>query len=381
MTPVYKLSASSIKGRTNYGSMLAGNTAYVPKEYLALNYLTTAPYQSVWNLSGASFGTKITDPANLSGVTSTSLPPANWSRGKTSIAFGPNASPFIVAYKWISTATPAWGTKFSDPATLPGGTTNSPTFTNNDIVVGSSTTPFVISYKWSDDSGFGTKYSNPATLPANAVNGGRLNDAGDVWAAGVNGTTPYCVAYPYTNGTGFGTKYADPATLPGAHATGNGGTGWNRAGSAVCITYQTGAGADTGTHGIWKWSSGWSTKYAAPSPDVDNYYGSIQPEFNHNDTVFGWAQYSKVAGQRIQVYAWDNTNGYGSKYAQPAAGDVNDGRGFAFNQDSTAITYTTNASPYIHLWAWSNSTGFGTKSADPATLPGGLGGGVRMIKI
>lgn len=29
MTPVYKLSASSIKGRTNYGSMLAGNTAYV----------------------------------------------------------------------------------------------------------------------------------------------------------------------------------------------------------------------------------------------------------------------------------------------------------------------------------------------------------------
>jgi hypothetical protein len=29
MAPVYKLSASSIKGRTNYGSMLAGNTAFV----------------------------------------------------------------------------------------------------------------------------------------------------------------------------------------------------------------------------------------------------------------------------------------------------------------------------------------------------------------
>ena len=29
MTPVYKLSASSITGRTTYGSMLAGNTAYV----------------------------------------------------------------------------------------------------------------------------------------------------------------------------------------------------------------------------------------------------------------------------------------------------------------------------------------------------------------
>jgi hypothetical protein len=28
VTPVYKLSASSITGRTNYGSMLAGNPAY-----------------------------------------------------------------------------------------------------------------------------------------------------------------------------------------------------------------------------------------------------------------------------------------------------------------------------------------------------------------
>jgi hypothetical protein len=28
VTPVYKLSASSVTGRTNYGSMLAGNPAF-----------------------------------------------------------------------------------------------------------------------------------------------------------------------------------------------------------------------------------------------------------------------------------------------------------------------------------------------------------------
>jgi hypothetical protein len=33
VSPVYKLSASSIKGRTNYGSMLAGNTPYVPNDF------------------------------------------------------------------------------------------------------------------------------------------------------------------------------------------------------------------------------------------------------------------------------------------------------------------------------------------------------------
>ena len=33
MTPVYKLSASSITGRTTYGSMLAGNPAFSPSSY------------------------------------------------------------------------------------------------------------------------------------------------------------------------------------------------------------------------------------------------------------------------------------------------------------------------------------------------------------
>jgi hypothetical protein len=37
VTPVYKLSASSIKGRTNYGSMLAGNSTYVePGDYYSI---------------------------------------------------------------------------------------------------------------------------------------------------------------------------------------------------------------------------------------------------------------------------------------------------------------------------------------------------------
>lgn len=41
MSPVYKLSASSIKGRTNYGSMLAGNSAYVePGDFESISTTT-----------------------------------------------------------------------------------------------------------------------------------------------------------------------------------------------------------------------------------------------------------------------------------------------------------------------------------------------------
>lgn len=41
MTPVYKLSTSSLRSRTSYGSMLAGNTAYtIPGDYFSIATVT-----------------------------------------------------------------------------------------------------------------------------------------------------------------------------------------------------------------------------------------------------------------------------------------------------------------------------------------------------
>jgi len=40
VTPVYKLSASSVTGRTNYGSMLAGNPAFVPTDFESIATVT-----------------------------------------------------------------------------------------------------------------------------------------------------------------------------------------------------------------------------------------------------------------------------------------------------------------------------------------------------
>ena len=42
MTPVYKLSASSITGRTTYGSMLAGNSAYIPPSFESIATVTAS---------------------------------------------------------------------------------------------------------------------------------------------------------------------------------------------------------------------------------------------------------------------------------------------------------------------------------------------------
>jgi hypothetical protein len=41
VTPVYKLSASSVTGRTNYGSMLAGNPAFaIPTDFESIATVT-----------------------------------------------------------------------------------------------------------------------------------------------------------------------------------------------------------------------------------------------------------------------------------------------------------------------------------------------------
>ena len=84
-----------------------------------------------------------------------------------------------------------------------------------DIVMGVNGTPYIEAYEW--DDGFGTKYSDPSTLPTNAVVEANFNKAGDVVGFAQIGT-PYCGAYPWESGTGFGTRFSDPGTLPPGNA-------------------------------------------------------------------------------------------------------------------------------------------------------------------
>ena len=85
-----------------------------------------------------------------------------FSEAGTTIALGHISSPYIAAYPWSASG---FGTKYSNPSSLPTGTGRSVDFSVDDgeIVVSHDTSPFVSAYPWS--AGFGTKFSNPATLP------------------------------------------------------------------------------------------------------------------------------------------------------------------------------------------------------------------------
>ena len=77
------------------------------------------------------------------------------------------------------------------------------------IAVGHDNSPYVSVYPW--DAGFGTKYSNPSTLPTGIGYGVAFSPDGTVLAV-AHGTSPYISVYSWD--AGFGTKYSDPSTLP-----------------------------------------------------------------------------------------------------------------------------------------------------------------------
>jgi len=144
---------------------------YINAEHVGVIHSTT-PFISVYNVvagfpvANPSFGTKINDPASPASTTGGgSLMISN---SKNHIFAATSASPRIHAWSWSSTAT-GFGTKSSNPSTLPTGSAWAMDMTDNESHIGvvHDTTPFLSVYQWTagDPGTFGTRVSNPSTLP------------------------------------------------------------------------------------------------------------------------------------------------------------------------------------------------------------------------
>ena len=88
---------------------------------------------------------------------------------------------------------------------------------NKYIAVGHATSPFITAYTWSS-AGFGTKFTNPATLPTGQGGGVAFTSTSNAIAV-AHDSAPRITAYPWSS-AGFGTKFTDPATLPTGDAYG-----------------------------------------------------------------------------------------------------------------------------------------------------------------
>ena len=120
----------------------------------------------------------------------------------------------------------AWGTKFTNPGTLPAGTGRSVAFSkaiyssNAYLAVGHDTTPFLSVYPCSS-SAFGAKLGNPGSLPAASGRGVAFR-AGDAFLAVGQDNASAPIDYAFNNGGGgsIGTKYSmfNPPAAAGGRA-------------------------------------------------------------------------------------------------------------------------------------------------------------------
>jgi hypothetical protein len=129
-----------------------------------------------------------------------------WSPDGRFLAAAGDTTPFVKAWPFDAGYRRAdglgrFGRAFPDPAALPAGISYGVAFAatlfGTAVAVVHDTTPFVTVYPWSSGGGFGTKLTNPATLPGG--NGrGVVFSPFDQALLIAHQTTPFVSAYPFT---------------------------------------------------------------------------------------------------------------------------------------------------------------------------------------
>jgi hypothetical protein len=218
------------------------------------------------------------------------------------VAAGTLSSPYIVAVPWNV----GFGTKYSDPATTPGGVGYSVTFNpaGTVLLAQSSGYPYLHAYAWS--SGFGSKYADPTSGISSSYSGHvKFHPTGNFFVSGSSGN-----AYDWSSG--FGTKYATPTGAPGLSS----GAEWNPAGTIIAFS------DDFANKLIaYDWSSGFGTKYA---DGLDFPSVTFSKAFAWNPTGTAIAV-GALGSPYIYTYSW--YNGFQKRYSNPSTlptGAVND---------------------------------------------------------
>jgi hypothetical protein len=338
-----------------------------PQNYdLALGHDTT-PRLSIYKFNTTTgFGTRYSDPAtvpqgNVVGVRFSPL------GNSLAVTCGPGTGNPLAGYPW--TLGSGFGTKFGNPGTLPPSSQAKGlgmTPAGDAVVIPLDTSPYVVAYTWSTSTGYGTKYSDPATLPGGTTCfAAFFNPAGNIVVLGSAGT-PFVQAYPWSFGSGFGVKYANPSTLPSGQVRGG---SFSPDGSTIAI------GVVGGTPIAYPWSSGFGSKYADPSVTMSSSYTAI---FHPSGASIACSA-AFTPSPSLFVYPW--SSGWGTRYSNPVGMPTTSSapafeQAVAFNSAGDTIAWAAQATPFIYAYPWSQSTGFGTKYANPGTLPVDLGNAI-----
>lgn len=336
----------------------------------------TSPYVSIYPFSSLGFGTKLTDPVSLPTGTGNGI--AFAADGK-SLAIAHATTPFISAYPFSGAGI---GVKYSNPGTLPAGTGNDIAFRpqGDAVVMAHTTTPYLAAYPWS--AGFGTKYSDPATLSGTGGNGVTFGPNGNDIAVAGSGGSPYLYVYRWSSG--FGTKYSDHASILTASVNFAAGLSFHPSGNYIAVAYNSsgtisstriertyGFVSGTGfTASFYDTSSTAAALGAAGTAGVDLADVSFSP--SGNDVVFCTASGTNY----VRAYSFNTSTGFTAVYTDPATNTTGAPNRSKFSPDGNFLAAVHTTTPFVTAWPWTSGTGFGTKLTNPNTLPPAVGNGL-----
>lgn len=217
---------------------------------------------------------------------------------------------------------------------------------------------------WDDSIGFaGNRFSQPTNPQPTNGRGVVFSPDGTVLI--FNDSSGGAYAYRWS-ATGFGTKYNNSSSFSsGSNSTND--IAFHPSGNVVAraslISPYVQAVA-------WSNTNGFGSKYADPI---------VPPASSANTVVWSPSgNYIAVGHDRsgvstsVTVYPWSASTGFGAKYSNPSTIPSGSVIGVAFNPTETAIAVAHTNAPYISVYAWSAS-GFGSKYSNPATLPNSAG--------
>lgn len=277
-----------------------------------------------------------------------------------------SSSPYINVYPWDN----GFGTKLSDPSTLPAGQGKAVAFSPDKkfIAVAHETSPRISVYHWSNN-GFGSKVSNPSTLPTNHGQEVRWSPDGSVLAVGHSGSNGPFSFYAWSS-SGFGSRYTNPSDteINECHAI-----RWTSDGSFVLVGgTKSSGGAKPLEAYAWSNASGFGTRYVPSTAPTDKVTGiAFSPS---EDYVIATQTGASVFAR---TYPWSANNQFGGNITKPSDTWSDDAEQVQFTAAGNDVAFVGAGSPYVAIWPWTGS-GYGTKYSNPSTLPGGFGYGLGI---
>ena len=137
--------------------------------------------------------------------------------------------------------------------------------------------------------------------------------------------------------------------------------------------------ADSPYMQVWNWFNGTTTgfngRYANPAST---------PGFVIQGSSWSRAKgYLAVAfafPQRVIVYPFNDSVGFGTKYSDPSTLASGYGKAVHLDVDNGVVSLNHDTSPYITVYPFSTSSGFGAKYADPSSPPNDSGSGIKYFE-